>query len=132
MQGLCCLDAQGPKVRDLVDNFVDDSNERPETLATARKMLAETIDRIQTCDELLTRHAKRWQMSRLAMVDRSILRLAVAEMLSGNAPPKVAITEAMELAKEFSTADSPRFINGVLDAIAKEISKSTESGESSS
>ena len=72
------------------------------------------------CDRLLARHARHWELGRLALVDRNILRLAVTEMLA-KAPPKVVITEAMQLAREFSTAESPRFVNGVLDAIAKEL-----------
>ena len=55
------------------------------------------------------------------MVDRNILRLAVAEMRGGQTPPKVALSEAIRLAQEFSSAESPRFVNGVLDAVMKEI-----------
>ena len=58
-----------------------------------------------------------WPTHRQPVVDRSIMRLAYYEMTSGETPPKVAINEAVELAKEFSTARSPLFINGVLDKI---------------
>jgi N utilization substance protein B len=58
-----------------------------------------------------------WPTHRQPVVDRSILRLAYYEMTSGRTPPKVAINEAVELAKEFSTEKSPMFINGVLDKI---------------
>lgn len=60
-----------------------------------------------------------WPTHRQPAVDRSILRLAHYEMLSGKTPPKVAINEAVELAREFSTEKSPAFINGVLDRILK-------------
>ncbi len=60
-----------------------------------------------------------WPTYRQPVVDRSILRLAVFEMISGETPGKVAINEAVELAKEFSTGKSPLFINGVLDKIYK-------------
>ena len=67
------------------------------------------------------------------MVDRNILRLAICELRACQVPRRVIITEAIKLAQEFSTAESPRFINGVLDAVAKEIAgeiaPSTPNGE---
>jgi N utilization substance protein B len=65
------------------------------------------------------------------MVDRNILRLGVYELRKGSAPFKVVISEALRLAREFSSAESPRFINGVLDAVAKELQNSSrDTGES--
>jgi len=121
LQGLCCLDAQGPPARPLIQEFIDDSNEPGETLAAAGGMLDETYADRAECDALLTRHARHWDLGRLAMVDRNILRLAAWELRRARAPMKVVITEAILLAREFSTAESPRFINGVLDSIAKEL-----------
>jgi len=65
-----------------------------------------------------------WPTHRQPVVDRNILRLAYFEIVSGAAPPKVAINEAVELAREFSTEKSPAFVNGVLDKIMKQTSKS--------
>ena len=62
----------------------------------------------------------------MALVDRSILRLAVHELRHQTAPPAVIISEAVKLAQEFSTADSPRFVNGVLDAVAKDLSRDAQ------
>ena len=123
LQGLCCLDAQGSRVFDLVDLFIDDSKEMPETAAAARRMLHEVFADRDKCDSLLAPHAHHWELGRLAMVDRNILRLAVYELRSGRAPVKVVIAEALRLAKEFSTTESPRFVNGVLDSVAKELGK---------
>ena len=125
LQALCALDVQGTKARERVDYFIDDSKEPPQTIAFARQLLAKAVEHLAPCDQFLSRHARHWEMSRLALVDRNILRLAVGEILSGRTPMKVAITEALRLAKEFSTAESPRFINGVLDAVAKDILKET-------
>lgn len=73
-------------------------------------------------DELIARYAEHWDLDRMAVVDRNILRLAVYElMLDAEVPPKVAINEAIEIAKKFGTADSGRFINGVLDRIHREL-----------
>ena len=125
LQGLCCLDVQGPKIMDLVGSFLKDSGEDAEVIAAAGDLLRSTWENRQECDRLLTRHAKRWELSRLALVDRNILRLSVQELLTRTPSHKVVISEALRLAREFSTAESPRFVNGVLDAIAKEIAKET-------
>ena len=72
-------------------------------------------------DQLITQYAEHWDLDRMAVVDRNILRLAVHELLwRPDVPPKVAINEAIELAKKFGTAESSRFINGLLDRILKE------------
>ena len=71
-------------------------------------------------DAILSRYATNWSLGRMAAVDRNILRLGVFELLFGNeTPPKVAINEGVELAKRFGTADSGKFVNGVLDSIHK-------------
>ena len=106
---------------DLVYLFLADSRETPETIAAAGQLLAEAFARRDYCDEFLVRHARHWELGRLALVDRNILRLATWEFLDGAAPFRVVISEAIRLAKVFSTAESPRFVNGVLDAVAREI-----------
>jgi len=116
-----CLDAQGNRVWNLIEEFISDSGESPEVISAARKFTREAFDNRAECDAILTRHAKHWDLNRLAMVDRNILRLAVQELRAGETPFKVIVTEAIKLAKEFSSAEAPRFINGILDAVAKEI-----------
>lgn len=74
-----------------------------------------------TADEWTTRLAPQWPSHRQPALDRAILRLAVHELTNTDTPPKVVIDEAIELAKSFSTANSPGFVNGVLDAVLKEI-----------
>ncbi|HEY0500688.1 MAG TPA: transcription antitermination factor NusB [Kutzneria sp.] len=71
-------------------------------------------------DELISEHAEGWTLARMPAVDRAILRLGVYELLwEADVDDPVAINEAVELAKELSTDDSPRFVNGVLDSIAR-------------
>lgn len=73
-------------------------------------------------DQLIARCTEHWDLDRMAAVDRNILRLAVYELLfQFDVPPKVIINEAIEIAKKFGTAESSRFINGVLDRIHKEL-----------
>ncbi len=128
LQGLCCLDVQGDKSLDLVEDFIEDSKESGETIATARKLTQAVLADRDECDQLLSRHARHWKLTRLALVDRNILRLAVHEIRANPNMFKVAISEATNLAQEFSTAQSPRFVNGVLDAVAKELLNSSRQG----
>jgi N utilization substance protein B len=129
LQGLCCLDAQGAKAVPLVHEFIADSNEPAETLRVAGQFLTGAYADADECDRLLARHARHWELNRLAMVDRNILRLAAYELRAALAPTKVIITEAIRLAREFSTAESPRFVNGILDAVARDIATRREGGE---
>ena len=121
LQGLCCHDVQGHDVLDRLMDFIADCNAPRETVASAREMLIAALEDIDRCNEFLKRHCRHWGLQRLALVDRSILRLGVHELLSGETPPKVVIAESLKLAREFSTAESPRFINGVLDSVVKEL-----------
>lgn len=121
LQGLCCLDVQGDDVLDLMMDFIGDCNASPNTIASARNLLSGALADTDRCNEFLKRHCRHWGLERLALVDRGILRLAVHELLTAQAPPKVVIAESLKLAREFSTAESPRFINGVLDSVVKEL-----------
>ena len=77
-------------------------------------------------DELIQKHASNWKLDRMPAVDRNILRLAVFEMRHENAPAPIIITEAMELGRRFSGDKSERFLNGVLDAVSKDLGVSEE------
>jgi N utilization substance protein B len=84
-------------------------------------------------DALLAESAVNWKVERMAAVDRAILRLGVYEMGVAHppTPPRVVITEAVEIAKRFSTQDSARFVNGVLDRIAQTIPPAEQTNEDS-
>jgi transcription antitermination protein NusB len=125
MQGLCCLDSQGSPAIDLVVEFIEDAHDEEATIREARSLMLGAFHDIEQADAVLKRHARHWDLERLALVDRNILRIATHEMLVGRVPHKVAISEAIRLAKEFSSAQSPRFINGILDAVAREIREHT-------
>ncbi len=114
----------------LLEQFAYDSKEPSLVVDESMRLLKEAFDDQEKCDELLARHARRWELSRLALVDRNILRIGVYELRQTKTPFKVVMSEAMRLAGEFSTAESPRFVNGVLDAVAKELREpSAEGGE---
>ena len=122
LQGLCCLDVQGDEAITGAVDFIAEGRDKPQAVAEAQQMLRAASGARAQADELISSASRHWHTDRMAMVDRNILRLAVWELMADNAPPAVVIDEAVKLAKEFGAAESPRFVNGVLDAIAKSIS----------
>jgi N utilization substance protein B len=107
------------RVDDALATFADNFDAPPQYLAYAEELVRGIGDNLPAIDSELTRVSKRWKLDRMARVDRNILRLACQEMLhtNGEIPPKVAISEAVELAKRFGSEDSPAFVNGVLDSL---------------
>lgn len=87
----------------------------------AGELFEGAVAEVGTLDQIVDKLADNWRLERLAAIDRSILRLAVYEMRLGATPPKVVIDEALELAKKFSSAESPAFLNGILDAAFKSL-----------
>jgi N utilization substance protein B len=90
----------------------------------SKKLLKGIMEYKEKIDKLIEKYAPEWPISKINLVDRNILRLGIYELLYGDSqevPPKVAINEAIELAKEFSGETSGRFINGVLGSIYKNI-----------
>ena len=78
-------------------------------------------------DELIKYRSRNWDFDRITIIDKLILRMALVEMLHmDEVPPKVSITEGVEIAKQFSTEDSSSFINGILDAVYNEMVKKKE------
>ena len=98
----------------------DDANLDDETRREGLRMAGEAWNARETIEAWIERLAPQWPPRRQPGVDRSILRLAAWELTSGQTPPKVVIDEAIELAKSFSTEQSPGFVNGVLDALLRE------------
>jgi N utilization substance protein B len=92
-----------------------------ETRKFANQLFEGAVAEAATTDELVGKLSENWRLDRLAGVDRSILRLAIYELRFGTAPPKVVIDEALELAKKFSSAEAPAFLNGILDAAMKSL-----------
>jgi len=93
--------------------------------ATARefatRLAARTLSNLELLDERIRSRAEHWRISRMAVVDRNILRLAVYEFLCEPTPRTVAINEALEIARRFSTYEATQFINGILDAIKRDL-----------
>ena len=105
-----------------------DAGDPPDDLrAFATALAADTVDRLGDIDPLIASTAKRWRPERMAILDRLILRMAICEMLRDRAtPPPVVINEALELARTFTTEESVKFINGMLDAVRRKIEAGTQ------
>ena len=87
----------------------------------AHELFSGTVEHLQEIDSAIQAAAENWDLQRMAAVDRNILRCAAFEILyRKDIPPAVAINEALEIAKKYSTQEAPPFINGLLDRIARE------------
>src|SRR5215467_13576143 len=120
LQLLFLFDAHGAADRELAQQAARDVGEEPAARERAIEMATAAWNARETIDPWIERLAPQWPPRRQPGVDRSILRLAVWELTNSDTPPKVVIDEAIELAKTYSTENSPAFINGVLDAVLKE------------
>lgn len=91
----------------------------------AEPLILGTLEHRAEADAVIKKHAKNWDISRMAAVDRNILRLAIYEMLHRlDIPPVVSINEAVDIAKKFSTDDSGKFVNGILDKVRGDLMRS--------
>jgi N utilization substance protein B len=91
----------------------------------AEPLIRGVLEHREAVDEVIRKYAENWELHRIANVDRNILRLAIYEMQHReDIPPVVSINEAVEIAKKFSTQDSGRFVNGILDKVKSELMRS--------
>jgi N utilization substance protein B len=99
----------------------EDKFTKPHADAFAEQLLRGVVGELVDIDARIERHAEHWRIPRMPAVDRNVLRLAVYEMLRTDTPPAVAIDEALELVRRFSSEESVHFVNGVLDAVRREV-----------
>jgi N utilization substance protein B len=127
LQVLFLWDARREPVDDALDAYYDTlfSEEQPGRDPFVSELVQGTINHLAEVDERITRHAEHWRMERMPAVDRNILRLSVFEMTHLGTPAAVAIDEALELARKFSNEESVQFVNGVLDAVHRELAPSS-------
>jgi len=122
IQVLYQLDIQGSEYFSLLDDFLIENEQDDSIRVLASQWSREAWQNVEFCDDLIGKASLKWKLSRLSPVDKSVLRMSVYHLkFCPDIPPKVVINEAVELGKKFSTAQSPGFINGVLDAVMKNI-----------
>lgn len=123
LQLLYQADIRHEEPKDLLEAFLAErvtDEEDPEVLVFVREVVPVIQDHMREIDRSIADSATNWQLERMATIDRNILRLAGGELLyRRDIPPKVAINEAVELAKKYGDTESGKFVNGILDKISK-------------
>ncbi|MCR4819566.1 MAG: transcription antitermination factor NusB [Elusimicrobiales bacterium] len=121
LQSLYEIDIAHFDAESVIESFArHDASKDESGFAFYKELFSSTINHIEQIDEIISGVSKNWDIERMPAVDRSILRMAVCEMMIlASAPVAVVIDEAIEMAKKYSTDNSGRFVNGVLDNIAR-------------
>jgi len=120
LQMLFQHDMAGNAPDQIVSTFEDFQKSKPNTREFAERIFRGTVDHLGEIDEMIQAQAENWRLSRMAVVDRNIIRMSVYEFMHESDTPKlVIIDEAVEIAKKFGTQKSSQFINGILDGILK-------------
>jgi transcription antitermination factor NusB len=137
LQALYQVDLTKDDDRKHVDKVLAEQDADKEQREFARDLVYGTLDHREEIDKMISDVTQNWAISRMAVVDRNVLRLATHELLHrDDIPPKVSINEAIEIGKRFSTTNSGAFINGILDKIMNhylpdKVSEVTTEGEPS-
>jgi N utilization substance protein B len=119
LQALYEIDAVGHKAEEVISHLMIEEEISEENADFTRELVTGVIHNKDRIDENISKYAPAWPLKQIPVVDRNILRLAIYEILfDNNVPVRVAINEAIELAKSFSSDNSPKFINGVLGSVS--------------
>lgn len=123
MQALYAFELGGGDAEHVIGTVIADRLEADADVREfATRLFLRTLDEAAAADTLIGKHAQNWELSRIALVDRLVLRIAICELRSfEDIPPKVTINEAIEVAKRYSTDRSGQFVNGILDAVLADL-----------
>jgi len=118
LQVLYQIDVTGDPVDAVLNQYWHTRNRNPEVVDFANEIVKGTIEHLSEIDTTISQHSESWEISKMPIVDRNILRFAIYEILyMDDIPPKVTIDEAVDLANDYGMPNSGKFINGVLDKI---------------
>ncbi|MDA1027821.1 MAG: transcription antitermination factor NusB [Bacteroidetes bacterium] len=125
MQAVYAFTVGGDEAEHVISTVIDSQlGTDKEAKAFAAKLFLKTVDISDEADAIVVRYTENWELSRIALIDRILLRIAICEMLHfPDIPAKATINEAIEVAKRYSTPKSGQFINGILDAILLDFQK---------
>ena len=128
LQVIYAQEFQGSDIDNTFEHMLDPENTPEKDVITYSRHLCKlTFQNLDKTNALIKKWSKNWDIERITIMDRLILRMSLAEMLfEDEVPPKVSITEAVEIAKQFSTTDSSSFINGILDVVYHDLVKGKE------
>ena len=117
-QTLCEIDSVNHSLDEVLSQTKKSHNFSKSATEFLTALTTGVLENIQRIDKIITEFAPTWPISQMAVTDRNLLRMAIYEMaMLGETPPKVAINEAVEVAKVFGSESSPRFVNGVLGSV---------------
>jgi len=120
LQALYQCELSGDSAVDSFSVFCRNFEASKKAIPYAEELIKGVALRLSEINELIEKYSANWRLSRMSIIDRNILRLAVYEMcMASEVPPSVVINEALEIARRYSTDDSIPFINGILDAMRK-------------
>ncbi|HJO56935.1 MAG: transcription antitermination factor NusB [Nitrospinaceae bacterium] len=109
-------------VDEQMESFMERNSSKDEIDVFMKELVEAVIKHKKEIDEIVQKFSDNWVLDRMTVIDRNILRIGTCELLFNfSTPPKVAINEAVDIAKKYGNEDSPEFINGILDKIYKEI-----------
>lgn len=124
LQAIYAWDMRGEQDLERVSQQIfDDLLVTPDERRIASLLLRTLRDERKSLDTQLTDVMTNWRLERLGAVERSVLRLAASELLRGETPPRVVLREAIRLAERYGNRESARFVNGVLDALARKMGR---------
>jgi len=103
--------------------YSEESRIQPQRDAFLDQLVTGSVEHLEELDRQIGQHAEHWRIERMPIVDRNILRLAVYEMMHSDTPAPVVIDEALELARRYSNEESVLFVNGVLDAVHRDLER---------
>ncbi len=122
LQHLYAYEISGNRIEKIIDEIIEDAGKETEISSFAVSLVKKAVENGTEIDTQVEKIVENWDFKRVALVDRLIIRLALSELIYfEEIPPKVTINEAIELAKTFSTEQSGRFVNGVLDSLYKKL-----------
>jgi N utilization substance protein B len=124
LKSLYCYEIRGDDLNlaEIFDYCAEELRLDKKSAAFGLSLLKKVVEKKEELDKAIAEHTENWDFSRLAVIDKNILRMGLAEInYFPDIPKKVSIDEAIELAKTYGSADSGRFVNGVLDALGKEV-----------
>lgn len=123
LQILFAISMNDDAYAELINNFYDDMEGENE-IEFSRSLVRKVIANQDKLDEYIKAKASNWELERIALIDKILLRMGIAELLYfPDIPPKVSINEMIEISKEYSTSKSGKFINGILDSVLNDLKK---------
>ncbi len=122
LQTLYAAEVSGADWRGVLDDNVARRKASGDAVQYAERLVRDVTAQRAELDAAISKRLENWELKRVSVIDRTILRIALSELINcPEVPTSVIMNEAIEIAQKFSTADAGRFVNGVLDALAKEV-----------